>query len=328
MAPHTVRSAPVHAATAPAPEPDYAVAAWRALGTYVRLVVADAALLPAAQAEAVRLLQAVDLACSRFRDDSDLVAANRGAGHWVPVSPLLAVAVQVALQAAEDTGGLVDPTLGLSLEAVGYDRDLDLVRAGTGPTAIPVPLPAVQDAWRQVGVDLDGAILVPEGVALDLGATGKAFASDLIAQEVSAQVGTDLIISVGGDVAVGVVDEDAAPHPWQIAIAELPDTDAEQTVILERGGLATSGVLNRRWKQGGQTVHHLLDPRTGRPVERSWRTVSVAAASCTMANTASTAAIVLGEQAAQWLTDRQLPARLVSTQGQVLRLSGWPEEGE
>lgn len=303
----------------------FGVASWRALGTYVQLVVADRERLPAAEAEAVRLLGEMDLAASRFRDDSDLIRANRSAGSWVKVRPLLVQAVQTAVSAAEETDGLVDPTLGNSLASVGYDRDITQVKAGLGPSAIP--LPAIPDAWRQIELDPEGAIRVPDGVALDLGATGKAFCADLIARRISQEIGTSLVISLGGDVSVGSTDpDDPDPIPWQVAIGELPDGESDETVILERGGMATSSTVARRWKRDGHEVHHLLDPRTGRPVERSWRTVTVAATSCVAANTASTASLVLGEQAPAWLEARNLAARLVSIDGETVRLGGWPEE--
>jgi FAD:protein FMN transferase len=75
-----------------APTSDYGSAAWSALGTYVRMVVADAAALPTAQEAASRLLADIDRTCSRFRDDSDLVRANRSAGRWVSVDPILVLA--------------------------------------------------------------------------------------------------------------------------------------------------------------------------------------------------------------------------------------------
>jgi FAD:protein FMN transferase len=323
----------------------YAAASWRALGTYVQLVVDGADRLDAARTVADELLDAVDRACSRFRDDADLVRANQQAGSWTRVDPLLAAAVQAALDAAETTGGLVDPTLGLSLVAVGYDRDFDAVRTGQGPTAIP--LPGVIDAWRWVQVDPDGGVLVPHGVALDLGATGKAFAADLISAAIVAQVEVGCVLSLGGDVAVGRLpaitgntagplgddtgassgDEPAAASvPWQVAISETPDEPPAAVVTLTAGGLATSTVMARRWARGGQLVHHLLDPATGRPVEPVWRTASVMAPNCLTANTASTATVIMGTGAPEWLAERGLAARLVGSDGTLLHVGGWPEE--
>jgi FAD:protein FMN transferase len=338
-------------------DPRYAADRWDALGSYVSLVVADADRLAAARAGCERILLAIDLACSRFRADSDLVRANAAAGSWVRVDPLLIEAVTLAVQVATQTDGLVDPTLGNHLRALGYDRDLDEIRrsphVGGAQGVLP---PVLTNAWRRIGIDPDGGLLVPEGVSLDLGATAKAFAADLIASSVPELVGTALVISLGGDVAVGLLDENPE-HDWRITVAERPqdtvaerpedtvaerpedtvaerphDTVAErphdtvaETVVLDLGGLATSSTLARRWQRGNSSMHHLLDPRTGLPIDPVWRTASVCAATCLDANAASTAALVLGERAPAWLQGLDLAARLVTTDGAVLRLGGWPE---
>ena len=92
------------------------------------------------------------------------------------------------------------------------------------------------------------------------------------------------------------------------------------------GGIATSGTAARRWARGGRPVHHVVDPGTGRPAPEVWRTVSVAAASCVDANIASTAAIVLGARAPEWLSRQGLPSRLVRTEGSVCLVGDWPAE--
>ena len=316
----------------------YATASWTALGSNAHLVVAEGARLQAVQAAAAELLDQVDRACSRFRPDSDLTRANAGAGGWVAVDPLLVAAVQAALTAAEQTEGLVDPTLGTVLAGWGYDRDLAQVQAdpdgaaaGRDPAAIPAPVSGAD--WRQVQVDPDGGVLVPAGCAVDLGATGKAFAADLIAGSVPDLIGTALVVSLGGDVAVGVRSDDDDPPHWPVRVTEQPEqaAPAEQagasveTVEIVGGGLATSTTTRRRWLRAGRPVHHLLDPRTRRPVDPIWRTATVAAQTCLAANTASTAAIILGEAAETWLADRDLAARLVGRDGRVLRCCGWPE---
>ena len=101
-----------------------------------------------------------------------------------------------------------------------------------------------------------------------------------------------------------------------------------KNVTITAGGLATSGTTRRRWRRGGRTVHHIVDPRTGDIPASRWRTVSVAAATCVDANTASTAAVVLGDAAPGWLAARGLPARLVDVDGAVSTTAGWPESHE
>jgi thiamine biosynthesis lipoprotein len=97
------------------------------------------------------------------------------------------------------------------------------------------------------------------------------------------------------------------------------------TIALREGGLATSSTTIRRWRSGGVERHHIVDPRTGHPASEVWRTASVAAATCVDANAASTAAIVLGDAAPEWLERSGLAARLVRRDGSVVGIAGWPE---
>jgi FAD:protein FMN transferase len=99
-----------------------------------------------------------------------------------------------------------------------------------------------------------------------------------------------------------------------------------QVVALREGGLATSSTTVRRWRAGQVEAHHIVDPRTGAPAEECWRTVSVAAPSCVRANTAATAAVVLGSHAPRWLAGQGLTARLVRPNGTVETIGAWPAE--
>jgi thiamine biosynthesis lipoprotein len=95
-------------------------------------------------------------------------------------------------------------------------------------------------------------------------------------------------------------------------------------VRIRGGGVATSTTTVRTWRRAGHAVHHIVDPRTGRPATGPWRTVTVAAPSALAANTASTAALVRGERALSWLDEHNLAARLVATDGSVLTTRRWP----
>ncbi|MGZ4777081.1 MAG: FAD:protein FMN transferase [Oryzihumus sp.] len=296
---------------------------WDALGTYAFLATEDPRHLQRAERVARAVLTAVDRTCSRFRADSDLSRANRHAGRWVGVDRLLVAATSVALEAATDTDGLVDPCLGRVLVSLGYDADLDAVRRRTSPVS-RMPVRHRPDAWREVLVDPDGALRVPAGCALDLGATAKAWAGDLVARAVADELGCRVVVSLGGDVRVDGPDGDTGPG-WPVLVTELPgDDEPGEAVHLGAGGLATSSTMARRWRDGDRVHHHLVDPRTGWPVEEVWRTVTTTGPTCTAANTASTAALVLGGRAVQWLERRGIAARLVAADGTVRRLGGWP----
>lgn len=297
-----------------------------AIGTTASLVVTDDGAFAAALDALHQELTAMDLAASRFRDDSELVALNASAGSGTPypVSDLLFDAIQEALRAARLTGGLVDPTVGRALELNGYDRDFALIDPD-GPalrlTARAVP------GWKVVEVDASSrTVTLPAGVTLDLGATAKALCADRAARRASNETGCGVLVSLGGDMAVA---GDAPAGGWPVRISDDHASPIElegPKVAVSSGGLATSSTTVRRWVRGGTAVHHLIDPATGLPAAEHWRTVSVAAATCVDANIASCASILLGERAPGWLSEHNLPARLVAAGGDVTVVAGWPED--
>jgi thiamine biosynthesis lipoprotein len=167
-------------------------------------------------------------------------------------------------------------------------------------------------------------VRVPQGVVLDLGATAKALAADRAAQRaLTAGSAAGVLVNLGGDIAVAGPAPDAG---WPVRVTDrhdAPPLTPGQALTLRSGGLATSSTTVRRW---GADAHHIIDPRTGRPALSPWRTVSVTAATCVDANTASTAAIVLGDDAPAWLAARRLPARLADHEGRTQTVAGWPRE--
>ena len=297
---------------------------WQAIGTTAEEFVTDESELLPSRRIVEDELEAIDLACSRFREDSELARVNGSPGRWVDVSELFLEATNVALGAARPTGGDVDPTVGRALRVAGYDRDfadLPAIRNGRVRFA-PAP------GWRLVQVDRRRpAVRVPRGVELDFGATAKALAADRAARACAGELRGGVLVNLGGDLAVG------GPAPeggWPVRVTDDHDAafDAPgQTVSIVSGGLATSSVAVRRWRNGSAgSLHHIIDPASGRPAAEFWRTVSVAAADCVAANIASTAAIVRGAAALPWLDSLRLPARLVAPDGVVARVSNWPEE--
>ncbi|HEX6537829.1 MAG TPA: FAD:protein FMN transferase, partial [Candidatus Dormibacteraeota bacterium] len=158
------------------PEPSIAVATSRALGTGVQVAVTDERQLEQAMALVLEWLARLDRAASRFRPDSELSRLNAAGGGHAQISPLLARVLDTALQVAAMTGGLVDPTVGASMDAIGYDRDFAEVQAsagearGAGETA---------PGWERVRLDVSGGTVeVPPGTRIDVGASAKAFAAD------------------------------------------------------------------------------------------------------------------------------------------------------
>ena len=301
--------------------PRQAVYRTSALGTLAELMVTDPEVLVAAATLLNAELDSLDRAASRFRADSEIARVERAAGRAVPVSTLLLDVLEVALRAAQATDGAVDPTVGGAMCRLGYDRDFPEIASGLGGQ---VPDPAPVPGWRCIDMDwMNGTVRVPAGTRIDVGATAKAWVADRIAASVFERFGCGVLVSLGGDVSV------AGPPPPGLFRVGLGDVCGESTtagtVAIRTGGLATSGIAVRQWRVGDDLVHHILDPETGLPASQYWRTVTVVAATCADANTASTFSMVRGSSAIPWLEHRQLPARLVATDGAVTRVSGWPE---
>jgi len=302
----------------------------------VRLVATCPDALPVAQEMLAAELAAIDRACSRFRPDAEIAGFDNAGGRPIPVSPLLLEAIKAGVRAARLTDGLVDPTLGAELAEAGYDRDFELITAGGGMPAVSRPVAAAMSLpvavrWTAIGWDeRASAVAVPEGVRLDLGATAKALAADRAAQAIAGRCDGGVLVGLGGDIAVA---GEAPAGGWRIRVRDTTDdrpgvaAGPTSTVSIHAGGLATSSTAARRWCRDGESRHHIIDPLTGVPADSPWRTASVAAASCLDANIASTASILLGWSAPDWLATRGLAARLVDDAGDVHRVCGWPEDG-
>jgi thiamine biosynthesis lipoprotein len=281
-----------------------AAAEWEVWTTTARIVVTDGDVLADARALTEAQLNAIDLACSRFRPDSELRACT---GRTSRVSPLLADLVRTALEAAEETQGDVDPTVGRALVELSVDGP---------PVRLKVP------GWQRVRLERRH-LTVPEGIELDLGATAKAFAADRCARLINAYLHVGVLVSLGGDIATA---GEAPAGGWRVLVRDQPD-DPSCTVAIPAGtAMATSSTRSRTWRRNGLTLHHILNPRTGWPADPVWRSVTVAAPTCVAANTATTAALVRGSRAPAWLRSMGQPARLVRADGEVVTIGGWPDE--
>lgn len=315
------RSLKIPAASRPETEP--VVRTMRAIGTTATVAVTDPRDATRAELILGDELAAIDATCSRFRPDSELWNIHYAGGSAVQVSPLLFEAIAVACAVAEHTGGAVDPTVGVAIEALGYDRDFEeLAPDGGGREGATKPAPG----WWRIELDADRRIVrVPAGVHLDLGSSAKALTSDRVVTRIAGGARGGVLVSIGGDVAI------AGPAPrggWAIGIAEdssAPTDGVDQVVAIRGGGLASSSTTVRRWCRDGHQHHHILDPATGKSADPYWRLVSTTGKSCVEANAAATAAIVWGPEAPDRLASMGQPARLVRHDGQVVTVNSWPE---
>jgi len=263
----------------------------------------------------------LEIVASRFRPDSQLSEVNRGAGHWVPVGSELVELVEVALAAAEATDGLVDPCLGHQVDAAGY-RSWEAAAVGVLPTYAATAHPG---AWREVSV-APCRVRIPSGVALDLGATAKAWLADEVAERIAEETGLDVVANMGGDLrAISHADS------WVLtADHEVPGMSVRQVEVTD-AGLATSGQGRRRWLTSLGPAHHIIDPRTGRSARTSWWAVSALAASATSANVAATAGMLLDDRGPAWFAAHGLDGVFTAWSGagaaDAQHVGRWPGMG-
>ena len=268
-------------------------------------------------------LALVEQAASRFRAGTEILALNDAAGSGpVVVSPVLLDLVTCALTADAMTDGACDPTVGDALISMGYDRDFDAIH-DVDPAIVARPAPGTS------GIVVDrtaSTVDLPEGVHLDLGATAKARAADRAAESIATALGCGVLVDLGGDLRTAGSPPSAG---WQIGItteARSGSTAAvDEVIAVTAGAIASSSTAVRTWRRGDEVAHHVIDPASGRPADRVWSMVTVAASTCVLANTLSTASLVWGEDALFELPQRSMAARLVRPDGSVERVGGWPE---
>jgi thiamine biosynthesis lipoprotein len=281
---------------------------FHSMGSDVRLLIGPSLLAdaPSPLAAAWRERAYVDdfaARLSRFRADSELSALNRDRRSAAPASALLQSAVSAGLWAARYSDGLVDPTLLGALEQAGYGSSLD----GCTPSSLtqalawaPPRRPATacpQALWRQVAVDARcGVVRRPPGLQIDTGGTGKGLCADAVAHRLRHY--ERFVVDCGGDLAVGGVG--AQLEPYEVEVEHPLSGEAIRRVRVAAGGIATSGLNVRVWRDpDGGFAHHLLDPATGRPAWTGLIGVTALGASALEAETLSKMALLGGPLAAR-----------------------------
>ena len=220
---------------------------------------------------------------TRFAPDSELSRLNLGAGRWVDVGPELGALLRLSLEAYATSDGLVHVGVLPALLAAGYTRDFAVgPTAPTGEITIPPPLPEMLEV-------APGRARLRPGTAIDLGGIAKGWLADRAVE----RIGQNALANFAGDLrARGSGPEGVG---WPVGFGPT-------TVLLNELGAATSGTEGRRW---GERLHHLIDPRTGRPAETDLVEVSVVAPTGAQAEVLAKTALLLGREAGARLLDRR-----------------------
>jgi len=309
--------------------------AWQAMGTDAEVLITGylASSDPQASAPfneladlAVQRVELLESSWSRFRRDSELSELNRHAGRGpFAASADLMELIERMQDAWRWTAGACDANVHDAMSSLGYDRDFAMIQGPHGReetrTLTPAQWQVNEATMGDVVVDrVAGTVHLPHGMRLDPGAIGKGLAADIVCRELAAAGAAGALVNLGGDIsAVGL---GAPDQGWRIAVLDeriAPEAKDRQhcALTIDHGpfGVATSTTLRRRWSVGGRTVHHVLDPRTGQPVDSDLVQVTVVAPTGWQAEAAATAAMILGaEQGPNWLAQRELFACVLTSQ--------------
>ena len=282
----------------------------------------DSVLAQVRLGEVETLFTQVEAELSRFRPASGLSRLNAMAGARPQrISPLFQTVLGAALDAADESSGIFDPTVLDSLCWAGYARSFELFSAEDGNSCAVLEKESNRADWRQVQLDTSlGIARLPAGLGLDLGGIAKGWAVDR-ATEMLTSWGAALV-DAGGDLRAT-----AAPdgEPWPIAVQDPFEEINDLFVIsLTEGAIATSSIGKRRWERHGQAMHHLIDPRSGLPSQSDLHTVTVLAPTAVEAEVAAKVALILGQHAGRhYLDERGLAAILIGIDRRV-KLVGKP----
>lgn len=269
--------------------------------------------------EARETFAIVEQCLSRFLPESELCALNRSGGAPFRASPLLFRVVKLALDAAAATHGAFDPTILPALESAGYDRSFEHMPTRRSGGIALAEAPFTID-YRSVHLDqARSTITLPPHSRIDLGGIGKGYAVDLAIEATAAT--PHRCINAGGDIAVrGTPGSESG---WTIALEDAGIRAGESVSIVD-SALATSTISKRRWIADGQEQHHLIDPRTHRPANSPFRTVSVVARTCIQADVAAKATLVLGNDGIPLLEELGLHGIAIHHDGDVNTTRHWP----
>ena len=244
------------------------------------------------QAEVLQWVAWFEARYSRFIPDSLIGRINAAAGqHWVDVDPETDALFNLCQEMIFFTRGVFDPTSMPLIQLWNWKAN---------PPVIPQE-PAIEAArelvgWRKIQRRL-GAIFLPKpGMCLDLGGIGKEYAVDRVLTMVRERGALGVLVDFGADVRVqGEPPEKGA---WHIGLEDPNNPGKVWTgVAVTNHAVATSGDYLRHFLHGGRRYGHIIDPRSGYPVNNGILSVSIIAPHCTMAGILSTSVCVLGPQA-------------------------------
>lgn len=275
----------------------------------------------AALREVEALCARYELLLSRFNPESRLFALNAAEGKWIDAGDELASVLRAALGYCERTGGLFDITMG------GVCRLWDFKR-GVMPADAAITQALAHVDWRNVQVEGTQARIIDPQTTIDLGGMAKGYIADRVIDLLKCRGATTGVINLGGNVAcLGGKPNGSA---WNVGLrAPAPSGGSLQaasfaSVPVRGKSVVTSGVYERSFVRNGRVLHHILDPRTGKPAETDVLSATIIADKSLDADGYTTALIIMGADEALTFAEQTpgIEAVLLTTNARLLQTTG------
>jgi thiamine biosynthesis lipoprotein len=233
---------------------------------------------------------------SRYISSNTMSDINNSHGEAVAIDHETYRLLEFANSCYQLSDGMFDITSGVLRKAWKFDGTDNLPL----PEAVKALIPYI--GWKKVKYD-EHSITLVKGMELDFGGIGKEYAVDCVAK-LSAKFAPaiSVLVNFGGDIQVTKARHNN--QPWHIGIESLEDTKTTRILKITSGGLATSGDARRYLLKDGKRYSHILNPRTGYPIENAARSVTVAAPHCIQAGLLATLALLQGVNAEVFLQEQ------------------------
>lgn len=255
--------------------------------------------------EAFQYMQEMESLLSTNLKGSDVYKINQNAGKKpVQVKPQTFEIIKKAIQVAEESHGLFDITIGAltNLWQIGSED-------ARKPSDEEIQKALTKIDYKKIKLDESNltVFLEEEGMALELGGISKGYIGSGVANYFQAHDITTAIINLGGNVVV-MGTSPSNDQGWNVGVQD-PDQSRGEIVGAQRvinAAVVTSGIYERVLVVDGESYHHIMDPRTGYPLENEVSAVTVFAPTSFEGDSYSTALFMLGiEEGIEFINSKE-----------------------
>lgn len=250
-------------------------------------------------------------------EHSEIYTVNHARGQPVTVSNDTAEILAFALETADKTNGALEPTIYPVLTAWGFTAEENRIPSND----------EIKDLLNKIGYDKvvlnENAVLLPEGMMLDLGAVGKGYAGDIITELLKEHGITSALLDIGGNIQVVGTKPDGSD--WRLGIRDPFGEGNVGVLTVQDEAVVTSGSYERYFVgEDGKRYGHIIDPSTGYPAESGLASVTVIAKEGKLCDALSTSLFVMGfDRAADcWRQNGGFDMLLITEKGEIYLTEG------